>query len=154
MDPVLCHVLLDFHKEPSWLLAVDIWLLVPQTVALIQCHSTLPVWASGTCQWTQLAEQIMRRWHAAIPDHFVSGLPPASASFLLSFHSHFHSFCPHFCVFLFRPEPSTFSTLRPPHRDTQTPSDRHLLHHQQRRGAGRVSERGNLVFISQVVPHG
>lgn len=41
----------------------------------------------------------------------------------------------------FRLKPSAVSTFRPPHCDSQTPSDSHLLHHQQRRGPGRVSKK-------------
>lgn len=42
--------------------------------------------------------------------------------------------------FFFRLKSSTASTFRPPHRYSQTPPDRHLLHYQQRGGPGRVSE--------------
>lgn len=42
---------------------------------------------------------------------------------------------------LLRLQPSTISTIWTPHSDTEAPSDRHLLHHQQGRGLRRVSHR-------------
>lgn len=105
----------------------------------------MPVQASLTCQSTQLAEQIMRRWHAAILIHFVSGGLVLGLCFILSVFSKskffFFFILSIFLYDFFRLEPSTVSTLRSPHRDSQTPSDSHLLHHQQGRGPGRVSKR-------------
>lgn len=58
-------------------------------------------------------------------------LPSANFLFILSLFLHLH----------FRLQPSTISTFWPPRCDSQAPSDSDLLHHQQRRSPGRVSEK-------------
>lgn len=65
-------------------------------------------------------------------------LPPTVYRTLCFRHQQIRPFILSSFAIFFRVKPSTVSTFRPPHRDSQTPSDSHLLHHQQRRGPGRV----------------
>lgn len=79
----------------------------------------------------------MRHKRAAISIHLVSGCRKV---FLCDFIDVFIDF-KYARLSLLRLQPSTISTIWTPHSDTEAPSDRHLLHHQQGRGLRRVSHR-------------
>lgn len=105
----------------------------------IQYHNA-PGQTSLTSQSTQLAGEIMKHKHAAILIYFVSGCG--------EFFVYFGVFLFTLSVFrLFRLQPSTISTLWTPNSDTQTPSDSHVLHHQQRWSPRRVSKENHQVPV-------